>query len=214
LFLLFDSFQEWWVFPVVGLITETAQRLLRVPTGPIFNPAAFGSLIMSFFYLLPSWWGASFAPRIPITSDGLSMAALITFPVAGFIAWKYKKMPLAITAAVTTCVMYAVLFQLIPIFLLLEGTLAFYVLVMCIEPKTSPVLRNEQLAFGIGIGMFLPVLLKLNFLEPYVGALVIVNGLFQLYRYLNRKTKLFAFLKKSQVNAQPTVNQTPIQPQQ
>lgn len=209
LFLLFDSFLQWWAFPLVGGITEVAQRLIRVPTGPVFNPAALGALVVSFFYLLPSWWGASFSPRIPITTDGLSVAALITFPVAGFITWKYKKYWIAGVGALVACIAYLVLFQLSPVFLFLEGTLAFYLLVMAVEPKTTPILRNEQIGFGIMLGIMMPILLKVGFLEPYAGALVAANGLFQLYGYLNRKTGGFGLKKKPTV-----VTSQPIQPTQ
>lgn len=187
LFLLFDSFQPFWMFPLVGVITELAQRLIRVPTGPVFNPAALGTLIVSFFYLLPSWWGTNFSPRIPITAEGLSASALITIPVAGFIAWKYKKLWIGGTAALVTCVLYVLLFQVSPVYVLFEGTLAFFFLVMAVEPKTSPIIRNEQIVFGVVIGVCLPILLKLGFLEAYAGSLLIANALLQLYRYVSRK---------------------------
>jgi len=183
LFLLFDSYSPWWTFPALGVLTEFIQRFIRRPTGPLFNPAAASALILCVLGVLPSWWGTNFSPRIPITNDGLSIAILSTFTIGAFVAWKYKKIPLVLSALIVSAIGYSLLFQVLPLFLLLEGTLAFFVIVMCIEPKTSPVIKNEQILFGIGIGILTNILLKIHFLDAYLGSLLIMNAAFNGYRY-------------------------------
>lgn len=175
LYLLFDPLLAWWVFLLVGLVTEIAQRFIRSVTGPIFNPAAFGALMLAILGSYPGWWGMSFAPRLPIIQGGISVAVLLTASVAGYVAYKYKKLTTVFSMLTVFSFVYFLMMQHSPLFLLLEGTLLFFVLVMVIEPKTSPMLRNEQLIFGATVGALIPALLRIGFYEAYVGALLIAN---------------------------------------
>jgi hypothetical protein len=193
LFLLFDPLLPWYFFPIIGIVTEVAQRFIRVATGPIFNPASLGVFVMSFFGFLPGWWGASFSPRIPVPFldiNGISIASVFVVPIAGYIAHKYKKLPIAITAAAVFAVLYLIVYQSNPAIILLEGTLAFFLLVMAVEPKTSPVIFKEQLAFGTVICLFIILGIHFGMFDPYVFALLVANALLQIYRYIQKKKML------------------------
>lgn len=185
LFLLFAPDAPWWGFIVVGAVTEALQRILRLPTGPLANPAAFGTLVAASLFgswgVLPTWWGVSFSPRwdlFGLVPEGLSIATLLLLPVAIWVAAKYRKLWTAASLVISTSLMYWLVFALNPTYLLLEGTLLFFALVMAIEPKTSPVLRNEQILFGAGVGVLLVILLKFYFVEAYAGALVAGNVIY------------------------------------
>lgn len=222
LFLLFSSDLAIWVFPLVGAVTELMQRVIRLPSGPVFNPAALGTLVVAFTGQLPLWWGTNFSPRIPITAEGISLSACLTFPLAGYIAWKYRKLPIAIALMVATGILYPFIMGLghspykiyNPTYILLEGTLAFFALVMAIEPKTSPVLRNEQIAFGVGVGILLILLLKLYFVEPYVASLLIVNGIFQGYKYwkMRKPRPVQPVTVQNTTTSQPVQTTPPVTP--
>lgn len=183
LFLLFDPLLPWWVFVSLGVMTEVIQRFVRVPTGPVFNPAAMGALLMSLMGYFPGWWGTSFAPRLPLLEGGVSVVVFLTIPIAGYVAQKYRKLNISLAAWVMFGMLYLGLFGTNPLFLLFEGTLFFFLLVMAVEPKTTPVLPKEQLIFGALVGGLSVVLLRIYFFEPYCGALVIANGLFNAYRH-------------------------------
>lgn len=185
LFLLFAPDAPWWGFVVVGALTEGLQRVLRLPTGPLANPAALGTLVAAVVFgswgVLPTWWGVSFSPRwdlLGLVPEGLSIATLLLLPVAVWIAWKYKKLWTAGALVASTALAYWVTFAVIPTYLLLEGTLLFFALVMAVEPKSSPVVRNEQIIFGTGVGILLVILLKFYFVEAYTGALVTGNVIY------------------------------------
>lgn len=197
LFLLFDPLLPWWVFLLLGGVTELIQRIIRVPTGPLVNPAAMGAVVVSLLGYLPGWWGASFSPRLSLLPGGISIAMLLTLPLAGYVAWKYRKLLIAVVGLSALGITYWLLFQRNPLFLIFEGTLAFFFLVMVVEPKTSPVQRNQQLIYGVAMGILTVVGLKLKLVEPYCIPLIGCNAVFNLYRNLQWvKTKL-------QVNQNP-----------
>lgn len=183
LFLLFDPLLPWWSFLLMGLTAELGQRFIRVPTGPLMNPAALAAVIVTFFGYYPGWWGVSFAPRLPVEWGGLSIATLfLTLPVAGYVANSYKKLPIALTGMFVFALSYLLVFQSNPFFILIEGTLIFFFMVMADEPKTSPVLRKEQLIFGGALGLLMTLALFFAFAEPYCMPLLLCNIVFNLYR--------------------------------
>lgn len=205
LFLLFESSTPWYGLVVIGVVAEVLQRLIRVPTGPVFNPAAITAVIATLLAWYPAWWGVSFAPRIPLFVDGVSIAVLLTLPVAGYVAYKYRKLPIILATLVVFIPLYMLALDRSPLFILFEGTLAFFLLVMAIEPKTSPAIMKQQLVYGAALGALLVAAIQLHWLEPYTMALVVVNLIFSLYK--NRqflRQRWFAQTKKIPVAAQPT----------
>ena len=176
LFLLFDPLNAWWVFLLVGTATEVLQRVVRSLAGPIFNPAALGALVVSLLGFYPSWWGVNFAPRLPLLPGGVSSAVLLTLPVGIYVASQYRKLWIVVPTLLATALSYAIVFQKSPLFLVVEGTLLFFALVMVLEPKTSPVVKQDQLVFGSIVGLLLPLLLSIGFWEAYAGALLVANA--------------------------------------
>lgn len=194
LFLLFDALFPWWVFLSVGLLTEALQRLFRLPTGPITNPAATGAVILSLIGQFPTWWGVNFGPRLSFIPGNMSVVMLLTTIVAGYVAWKYHKLLIASAATLSFSLVYLLLFRANPVSILVDGTFAFFLLVMAVEPKTSPTLPQQQRAYGLvaglAVGLFLFAAFNGLWVEPYSYALVLTNLLFSLYKnrmFLMRK---------------------------
>lgn len=175
LFLLFDPTSPWWYFPVIRTVTELAQYFLRTTGGPVFNPAALGTVIVSFFGILPSWWGTNPAPRLPLLGEGVSIAAFFTLAWAGYVVYRYRKLPLCLTALLSFLVCYPLITGESPLYPAIEGTLLFFFLVMAPEPKTSPVMTKDQIIYGMIIGSLIPVGLFFNFTESFLIALLMGN---------------------------------------
>lgn len=175
LFLLFDPLTSWWTFLVLGAITEGAQYFLRGPGGPLFNPAALGVLIVSIFGTLPSWWGTNPLPRVSLLGEPFSLAALFTLLVAGYVVYRYRKLPISLSAFGAFALTYALLYGDSPVYIALEGTLLFFFLVMVPEPKTSPVVPKEQYLYGALVGAGTALGLYFHFIEAYVIALLVGN---------------------------------------
>lgn len=186
LFLLFDPLFPWWVFLAAGLITEVVQRFVRLPTGPIVNPAALGALALGLIGQFPTWWGVNFGPRFEFIPGNMSLVMLLTTIVAGYVAWKYKKLPIVAFATLSFSVAYAIIFQANPVPILVDGTFAFFLLVMAVEPKTSPAIQRQQVTYGVVLGILLGLFLRAAYtgawIEPYTTALVLSNILFNGYK--------------------------------
>lgn len=212
LLLLFEPGLPWYSYMIIGALAEVLQRVFRLVTGPLANPAALAIVAIALVGLLyqwtgfmgwyPLWWGVSFAPRLPIIDGGVSAAALLTIPIAGWVAHKYKK--LWIVAAAVATLIPACLFVLgrSPLFILLEGTFAFFLLVMAIEPKTSPILRNQQLLYGALLSTLVVIGIKFGWYEAYTMSLVIVNVVFNLW-----KNKALLLKKVQQGSLKPIQSQ-------
>lgn len=187
LFLLFDPSSPWWTFVLLRIATEIAERFLRTLFGPVFNPAAFGLLLLSFLGFSSSWWGVSFAPRFPFLGVDISIALFLTLPFAGYVAYKYKKLEIVLTAFVSFALVYTLIFQDFPLFVLLEGTLIFFLLVMAVEPKTSPSTPREKYIYGALVGILAPIFIFYHLSEALILALCIAN----LYRHRESLQKTF-----------------------
>jgi hypothetical protein len=196
LLLLFYIDYPWYLFLGLGVGAEVLQRFIRVPTGPLMNPAALVTMVAAYLKFYPLWWGASFAPRIPILSDGVSIAVFLTVPFGVYVAYKYRKLKIVGAFMLAFLIAFVLILRRSPLFNLLEGTLFFFALVMAIEPKTSPVLLKEQLLYGVALGVLIPLAIKFHFVEPYSGPLILSNLIFNLYRNRNWLRKKFQPTKR------------------
>jgi len=192
-----------WAF-VLGLVTALIKMNLRFQGKPILNPAAAGLAVVTIFGMSATWWGVSFAPRF--SELFISVAAFLTVPVAGYVANKYHKLPIAAALLVSFALASLVFMGSIPWVILLEGTLLFFALVMAVEPLTTPVLRNEQLVYGTSIGLFLALFLWQSWLLPYCGPLLLVNAGYALYRFGKQKQMMAGIAAKSAVPTVPPHN--------
>lgn len=197
LFLLFDPTSTWWTFPVVRIVTELAQYFFRTPGGPLFNPAALGTVVVSFFGLLPSWWGTNPAPRILIAGEEVSGFAFLTLIAAGSVAYRYRKLPAILSAFLLFALGYFILLDQSPLYMMIEGTLLFFFLVMLTEPKTSPVVLKEQFTYGSLVGLLVPIGLFFHVIEAYLLALLAGN------LYTNRRF-LLRFVRNMTAAREPS----------
>lgn len=197
LYLLFDPLIGLSVFFALGVITEVIQRVFRSLTGPVINPAAAGVLSMIIFGYLPGWWGMSFAPRIYIVPDGVSLSVFLTLIMAGFVAYKYKKIYIAVVFGL----LYFMLATFLKgsdfsVFAISEGTVMFFMLVMLIEPKTSPAIERDQLIYSVVVGLAVILLIEFLFADPYSGGLAVGNLCsFLIMWYMKRNRLVLPTLK-------------------
>lgn len=180
LLLLVDTQAAVWQLAGLGLITTVCKLFLRSTGNPILNPAAISLAAMSLLGLVTTWWGVSFAPRF--TDLGISLAMLFTLPLGLYIVWKYQKIPTLIGTVFGVVVANVALYDVMPYRLLLEGTFAFFLLIMATEPKTTPVVDEEEWVYSVLLGLSLPVWYKYNLPLPYLMNLLVANVLFAAYK--------------------------------
>ncbi len=170
----------------LGLVAGLIKTLIRITNEPVFNPAAAGLFIASLFGVVTTWWGVSFAPRLPFYN--MSIAALFTIPIGVHIILRYQKLPTLISAPMSLAVSYFIFAGRLPITILLEGTFAFFLLFMVSEPKTTPVIDWQEWIHGLLLGSLLGFLFVNRLVDsPYIVTLLFMNLLYSIYRFLSLK---------------------------
>ncbi|MDP4008454.1 MAG: hypothetical protein Q8P68_04665 [Candidatus Peregrinibacteria bacterium] len=126
---------------------------------PIINPAVFALLVLvSVAALIPgmespfiSWWGASF-------KEPLALVLLLVWVLSGLNVW--KKWPLFVSFLVPyAALVYFLQGEEFFEFIFTSGTIFFFAAIMLIEPKTSPIKRNQQIICGILTAIVYPALM-------------------------------------------------------
>jgi len=169
----------------LGLLTFIFKIFIRIQRHPIFNPAVISLSVLYFFGLTTTWWGVSFSPRF--FEIGISSAMLITLPLGLYIIKKYQKLP-TFFATILSFAALSFFFQgMLPIKMLLEGTFAFFLLIMATEPKTTPVIDKQEWIHGILLGLSLSAWFNFKLPLPYLLNLLILNAMFSLYKFVQLK---------------------------
>lgn len=143
------------ILSLIGAAAMIIKSFVKLDGKHIFNPAAAGLLIgMIFFSSFPAWWGGGgyqgvFLIWIPILLYKLKRWA----PILGFL------LPLIIVSGFG---------------MLTSASLLFFISVMLIEPKTSPLSIKNGLIYGLIVGVGFVLFSQTN-LDPLIPSLLIGN---------------------------------------
>lgn len=164
------SFEDPLYVPLIAAaIAIISKHVLKFKAYHVLNPASFG-LLVSFllFSKFDSWWGA-----VPM---------LIPFLV--IIAWKIKKLWLSLSflavffllALLTSNLKYTGVASIL--------SLPYYFsFIMAVEPKTTPILRNQQILFGVALAILVVLLaFVVRIYYALFISLLALNFIYFLYR--------------------------------
>jgi len=175
LLLLFSSKTPSLLFVVLSIGMELLRTFFRGKIGPTWNPVALIALLASFSGTGPDWINVSFSPSIPLFSFRPSIAFFIILPIAGYVARRYNKTNIILTAISAFSICFFAIFHKSPLPIIIESTFAFFLLVMVIEPRTSPSEKKEQIRYGLVIGSLLPIGMFFHLPDPLLLSLIIGN---------------------------------------
>ena len=136
------------------------------------NPVVFGIsisyliLLLSGQFLFVTWWGAAYR-------NWLSL--LFLAPVAIYGAYSFRKLWLAAFYVLTYGLLGTFLLGLNPFYLFGTGTLYFAGAIMLLEPKTSPILKKEQIIFGVVAGILTFIFSRIPQTLPFVMGIAVTN---------------------------------------
>ncbi len=155
-----------WHIPLfASSIAIFSKHTIRIRGRHNFNPANFGLLLSMFIFgTYLAWWGAT--------------NAWLVLLLGTFIAYRFKRIHLVLSFFITQSILLGAYFALKggPF---LNGILTvnlFFIFVMLIEPKTSPIHRKGRIIYGVLTGAFSSVLLAtIPTLDPSVLALALSN---------------------------------------
>ena len=168
--LVLSSASPWFFFVAAGLIALLSKHLLRIHGKHIFNPAAFGIFMIVLFCGQPTAWQGGYLWYILV-------------PAGGYFVWRIRKGAVVYSYAIAYIILYGVRAWSGHTSFMNDIVYAnyFFIFIMLIEPKTSPVTRWKKWFFGAAVcsiafifyGMALPY-------DALLPALLIGNLFFQL----------------------------------
>lgn len=149
---------------IITFIAIFSKFFLEYKGSPIINPVIFSLLVISVlsaifaqnFFPTVSWWGASFKiQEIPI-----ALIIIAVWIIFGLKSW--KKFPVFFTYLITFAVLILIFYKA-PTessrldflkFIFTDSTIYFFTSIMLVEPRTSPVLKSQQIIYGVTAAIF------------------------------------------------------------
>lgn len=151
----------------------------------VFNPAALGLLVsLSLFGLGDEWWAAG-------ASVNILGAALTLTPLLILASYKAGKLGVSLPFLLATAILYhamgiaTISLSGANIIRFLDSLPYYFGFIMVSEPRTSPYIRKEQIAFGISVAVISVLLTIYSIKYALFIALLLGNLAYALYR--NRK---------------------------
>lgn len=127
----------------VTFIAIFSKFFLEYKGSPIINPVVL-ALLTTYYISTPliSWWGTNFAGYISLTLIALWIAL-------GIKKWRKSTILIAFLLAHITLLLIRQQSLSTIQFILTDATIYFMAGIMLIDPKTSPILKKEQIIYGI-----------------------------------------------------------------
>ncbi|MFA5117745.1 MAG: RnfABCDGE type electron transport complex subunit D [Candidatus Omnitrophota bacterium] len=163
-FVIFRS-QPWWVFALAAIFAITSKHVIRFNNKHIFNPAAFGIFAAIILLRAQTQWQGTY--------DWYILA-----PAGLYAITKIRKLELFFGYAVVTLVLFGAqaVMQKVPVLNIFGYLSYFYIFVMIIEPRTTPVKPRAKWLFGALLAALIFVLTALGVkFDVELASLLIMN---------------------------------------
>ena len=146
-----SSDEVWWRFVLAASAAVISKYLIRFRQKHIFNPAALGLFLAIIFLGATTQWKGTYA-----------WYCLLPFGL--YFVYKIRKLEIITGYAAVSLALFGIqaLLQKIPLWHVFGYLSYFYIFVMVIEPKTTPVKPLGKLLFGAGVAGLIFVLTQLG----------------------------------------------------
>ena len=159
------SDNPWWVIVLASLFAISSKHLICFNKKHVFNPAAFGIFSSILLFGASTQWKGTFD-------------WYILLPVGLYFTFKIRKLELIIGYFITALGLFGMqaVLNKVPLINIFGYLSYFYIFIMLIEPKTTPIKPLAKLAFGIGAAglIFAFVQAQVRF-DSELAALLILN---------------------------------------
>jgi Na+-translocating ferredoxin:NAD+ oxidoreductase RnfD subunit len=145
-FVIFRS-QPWWIFALAAILAITSKYVLRFNNKHIFNPAAFGIFTAIILLRAQTQWQGTY--------DWYILA-----PAGLYAIIRIRKSELFFGYGVVTFILFGAqaVMQKVPVLNIFGYLSYFYIFVMIIEPRTTPVKPRAKWLFGASLAALIFVL--------------------------------------------------------
>lgn len=142
-----SSDQEWWKLPAACALAIVSKYLIVFKKEHIFNPASLGVFLSIILFSAFTQWKGTYL-------------WYILLPGGVYFAKKIGKFKILISYFLVSVILFGIqaIIQKVPLGHILGYLSFFYIFVMIIEPKTSPVKPRGQIIFGAGIAILIFIL--------------------------------------------------------
>ena len=142
-----SSDEVWWRFVLASSLAILSKYLIRFRKKHIFNPASFGIFLTLIIFGASTQWKETYA-------------WYILLPFGFYFAQKIRKMEIIIGYAVFSLTLFGIqaVLQKVPLWHIFGYLSYFYIFVMVIEPKTTPLRPIGKFLFGAGVAVLIFIL--------------------------------------------------------
>lgn len=136
------SDQPRWIFLLASISAIGSKHIIRIEKKHLFNPAAFGIFLAIILFGTQTQWKGTYLWYILV-------------PAGLYFVYKIRKPEVIIGYGLASLILFGAQAVMQKINLLnMFGYLSyFYIFVMLIEPKTSPIKPLGKLLFGVGVAI-------------------------------------------------------------
>ncbi|MCX5711761.1 MAG: RnfABCDGE type electron transport complex subunit D [Candidatus Omnitrophica bacterium] len=149
--LVISGSEPWWKIILAALIAIISKYTIRIKGKHIFNPAAFGLFLMIIFFGVSTQWNGTYL-------------WYILLPFGLYFTHKINKIEVIIGYAVVSLVLFGIqaFWQKVTLKDIFGYFSYFYIFVMVIEPKTSPLKQAGKYLFGALAAGFVFILTQIG----------------------------------------------------
>jgi Na+-translocating ferredoxin:NAD+ oxidoreductase RnfD subunit len=132
-----SSDEAWWKLILAAVLAIVSKYLIQIRKKHIFNPAAFGILLAILIFGASTQWNGTYL-------------WYILLPFGLYFSYKLRKIEILISYAVVSLALFGIqaAFHRIPFAHIFGYFSYFYIFIMVIEPKTTPVKQAGKIIFG------------------------------------------------------------------
>lgn len=156
--------EPWWKFVFASIFAIGSKHLIRNRGKHLFNPAAFGIFLASILLGAATQW------------KGTDLWYILV-PAGIYFVWKIRKLELVAGYILCYLILFGgyVLIRNLPLIDVLKYQSYFFIFVMLIEPKTTPIQNKGKIIFGISVAalVFILTLCGVRFDAELCGLLIL-----------------------------------------
>ncbi len=139
--------QPWWVFVLASIFAIGSKHLIRFKGKHVFNPAAAGVFLSILLLKANTQWLGAYIWYVIV-------------PVGFYLAYRIRKLELIFSYAVVSLSLFGIqaVMQKVLLLNILGYFNYFFIFIMLIEPKTTPMKPIGKILFGAGIAVLIFIL--------------------------------------------------------
>ncbi len=143
--------QAWYVYAAASALAICSKYIIRINKKHLFNPAAFGILSVMLLLSATTQWKGTYQWSILL-------------PAGLYFTYRIRKMALLISYAVVALTLWGIqaLLQHVNIIYIFGYLSYFFIFIMLIEPKTTPITRPGKMVFGSIVAVSIFILTELG----------------------------------------------------